>query len=509
MTAPDPADPRPIDLAFVSCQNYEQGFFGAWARMLNEDANQLAERRIQFVLHLGDFIYERYSNRAARGQRFVRRLPDFPDGASDGDRVWADSLDDYRHLYKTYLTDPHLQAARANWPFICTWDDHEFSNDGFQHFSFYGDEPLAERQRQLNAHRAWFEYIPTLVPAPDPQLRIYRSLRWGKLGEILLTDLRSYRSPHPVPEALMDELGMPLKPIELVDIYDGGRGYNGGNPPEILPFGGGTHPNTAIESEPGSLLGATQKIWFKERLSASDARWKIWGNSLPILPFRLDLGSILLGGRHESVLGTDAWNGYPGEYRELMQHLEAERITGVVSLSGDHHMQAAGTLVGDPDREDTPALAVDFNITGISSTPHFMNVLHSAQQDHGGFMQLVAREEDGELRATWDLSLKQGVLAALAYDRTGSTMLAGWLGPNRVNPGLAYMDTDTNGYGLARFDAHGCQVDLVTIEPPLSETGRAGSSLLRRARFDVAHWNAGEEPTLSGPVFSGEPPLGW
>ena len=107
MTAPDPGSEAPFRLAFASCQNYEQGYYGAWTRMLSEDGQRPEQERIQFVLHLGDFIYERYLNRASRGQRFVRQLPPFPNGATDGERVWADSLADYRHLYKTHLDDPH------------------------------------------------------------------------------------------------------------------------------------------------------------------------------------------------------------------------------------------------------------------------------------------------------------------------------------------------------------------------------------------------------------------
>ena len=515
LTAPALDAAAPLRLAFVSCQNYEQGYYGAWARMIHEDRQLPAERQTQLVLHLGDFIYERYVNRAGHGQRFARKLPTLPHGATDGDRVWADSLADYRHLYRVHLADPWLQEARARWPFVCTWDDHEFSNDSFQHFSFYGDEPLAEGNRQRNAHRAWFEYIPARIEAPAPRptepgsgLSIHRQLRWGKLAELWLTDLRSYRSRHPLPHGLREALQLPLDPIELVDIYDGGRSYNGGKPPEYLPFGDGQVENGAASRPAGTMLGEKQRRWFKEGLRASPATWKVWGNSLPILPIRLDLASIPFAEMHDSVIGTDAWNGFPGEYRELMSWVESARIAGLVSLSGDHHMHGAATLVTDPDREGTPAVAVDFNVSGISSTPHFNNVLNAADPD-SGFMPLVARETGAGLAETWNLSLVQGVLASLAYDKTGMETLANWLGPNTRNPGLAYIDTNSNGYGLATFEADRCTVDLVTIAPPLEDPGPEGSPILRRASFNVARWEAGEEPLLQGPAFTGVPPFPW
>jgi alkaline phosphatase D len=508
MTAPDPGSDAPFRLAFASCQNYEQGYYGAWARMLSEDRQRSEQERIQFVLHLGDFIYERYLNRASRGQRFVRSLPPFPNGATDGERVWADSLADYRHLYKTHLDDPHLQTARANWPFICTWDDHEFSNDNFQHFSTYTEQPVPEMQRRRNAHKAWFEFIPARIQANE-DLSIYRRLRWGKLADIVLTDLRTYRSGPPLPSGLSDQLDMPLDAIELVAIYDGGREYNNGAAPEFLPFGDGTVPNTARTREPGTMMGAEQKSWFKQTLAESGATWKLWGNSLPILPLRLDLSSLPFADLQDGVISEDAWSGFPGEYRELMSWVNQQGITGLVSLSGDHHMHGAATLALDPDTEDSPAVAVDFNVSGISSTPHFDNVLHRANSDESDFRQIVATEVDGEVVETWNMSFTQGVLASIAFDQSGIEILSEWLGPNTANPGLAYLDTSSNGYGLARFDKAHCQVELVTIKPPVEETDDAGSDVLRRARFELPAWKAGEPPKLDGPAFEGDPPFPW
>jgi alkaline phosphatase D len=508
MTAPEADSDTAFRLAFASCQNYEQGYFGAWARMISEDRLRTNEEQIQFVLHLGDFIYERYRNNDGEGQRFVRSLPTLPDGASDEGLVWADSLADYRHLYKSHLDDPHLQAARARWPFICTWDDHEFSNDNFQYFSTYGEQPKAELQRRRNAHQAWFEYIPALVPESE-DLRIYRKLRWGKHADILLTDLRTYRSEAPVPEGLGESLGMPVDAVELVEILDAGRNYNNGAPPPFLPFGNGATPNPARDRDSGSMMGAEQKRWFKDNLAESNATWKLWGNSLPILPLRLDLSALPFQGMQDGILSQDAWSGYPSEYRELMSFVVDSEITGMVSLSGDHHMHGAGTLALNQDDEDAPMVAVDFNVSGISSTPHFDSVLHSAESDNNGFRQLVWAESNGEVLETWNMTLTQGVLAALAYDKSGMTSLAEWLGPNSANRGLVYADTDSNGYGLAKFGADRCSVELVTINPPLEAAGESGDPVLRRARFELPLWKAGEDIALEGPSFEGKPPFPW
>ena len=506
ITAPLPDSDHPVNLAFACCQNYEQGFYGAWARMVHEDEQKPLSQQIQFVLHLGDFIYERYRNGPSQGQTFVRTLPALPDGADDGERVWADSLADYRHLYKTYLADPHLQAARARWPFICTWDDHEFSNDSWQHFSTYAVQPRPELGRRRDAHRAWFEYMAPRVPARR-DLRMYRKLRWGRHVDLLMTDLRSYRSKAPVPPALRKELGLPLDPVALIDILDAGRSYRGDSAPDMLPFGNGDIPNPARQREPGTMLGAEQKGWFKHELARSGATWKVWANSLPILPMRLDLATLPLLEMADSILSEDAWAGYPGEYRELMRWLQSEAIAGVVSLSGDHHMHGAATLVADPNDTDPVALAVDFNVSGISSSPHFRNVLYRASRDNAELRQLVTSELDGEPVETWNMSLQDGVLAAIAFDQSGFRELSRRLGPNSANPGLAYIDTNCNGYGLASFDHRHCQVELVTIEPPLQQSGSEGSAVSRRARFHLPRWDGDGSPQLDGPQFVGKPPF--
>src|SRR5690606_25970039 len=127
-----------------------------------------------------------------------------------------------------------LQAARARFPFVHTWDDHEFTNDAWQaHDTYFGDGAPAQK-RKLAANRAWFEFIPAVLsrassfhgiasPAQDfrnaavtdaplaehdddflydgdslkavSSLTIYRTLRWGAMLDLVVTDLRSYRSP--------------------------------------------------------------------------------------------------------------------------------------------------------------------------------------------------------------------------------------------------------------------------------------------------------------------------
>src|SRR5881398_669084 len=58
ITAPLPNDPRPVNFAFVSCSGTNEGKLNGYRRMIFEDERARTEDQLDFVLHLGDFIYE-------------------------------------------------------------------------------------------------------------------------------------------------------------------------------------------------------------------------------------------------------------------------------------------------------------------------------------------------------------------------------------------------------------------------------------------------------------------
>ena len=529
-TAPSPDQARKVNLAFASCQSFEQAHYGSWARMLEEDRKAPEDERIQFVLHLGDFIYERSWHKRVDGSAQSRRVPSFPEGEETEENRYAVSLADYRHLYQTYLSDPHLQAARARWPFVCTWDDHEFCNDNFQSFSTYGDTPIPDPQRKLSSSQAWFEYIPavleelkgqpahnfkpTILPgdaaaqnsAALDSLRIYRKLGWGKHLDIVLTDSRSYRSPPCLEDGFAASLGLPLNPVELVAIVDAGSAYNNGSPPDTLPYGDGTAANPARDRAPGSILGQQQRQWFVNTLQTSEAKWKLWANALPLIPLRLDMSSLPLTDYQDSIFNIDGWAGFPYEVNYLMSQLEEGKISGVVSLSGDHHMHGAGTISRARAEMDTPALAVDFSVAAISSSPLFEDLMAAASKDHPDFASLVYSESEGKIEPVWNMSMVDGVFAAYTYAKTGMASLARWLGPNSANTGLSFVDTAANGYGLACFDSNELRVDMVGMSDCRPDF-KAAPPIKYVARFRLEHWAPGEPPQLEGPEFDGQAPF--
>ena len=182
LTAPKESDARPVRFTFVSCQDMTIGAANAYRRMIYEDERRPRAEQLGFVLHLGDFIYEvvNYADEMPEGKyrgRRLRPLFKYPDGDKFRDYHLPATLADYRTVYRAYLTDPDLQDARARWPFVPVWDNHEFSWQGYQGIQVFGGEQRAAQTRKVAANQAWWEYQPARVARPGANTRSLRGAR--------------------------------------------------------------------------------------------------------------------------------------------------------------------------------------------------------------------------------------------------------------------------------------------------------------------------------------------
>ena len=555
-TAPAPDSERAIRYAFTSCQNFERGYYGAWARLVADDVNTPEDKQLDFVLHLGDFIYEVIGD-VPEGVDASRKIPSFPDGSApwvpDGTKpwwqpgaTWAVTLDDYRHLYKAYLSDPDLQAARARFPFICTWDDHEFTNDCWQtHDTYFGDGQPAQK-RKLAANQAWFEFIPAILSdaqssggstnlardfrpahvnnsaysdyddgllntnkdslAALASMTIYRSLSFGKMLDLVVTDLRSYRSPPVVTEPVKELLGgaSRINVIRVIRELDAGRTANNGEPNQILTFQDREIENPRRDAPMGTCMGTTQKQWFKDTLKASNAKWRVWANSIPAVSMRLNLSQVPSVDLEDSYLGVDAWQGFPGELSELMSFVKQEGITNLVSCSGDYHTHAAGRLAIDPDAEEPEFVAVDFATTSISSGNLFTGA-EASTRESSPFRPFVTYQSGDRLVENFNNTVVNGVRAGLVASYTGSAWLAGLFATRKASPGLDYLDSNAHGFGLATITAEQTKVTLVNVGAIATKPGPDGQPILRRTTFHVLNWENGSAPSIGTPTFEGVP----
>ena len=221
-TAPSLTSTGDVKFGFASCQDFVGRYYNTYLKFLEPDHIDT----IDFIVHLGDYIYETDGDPGFQASAPADRQVNFTDEASsitlttsDGEEFHAASaLSNYRDLYKTYRSDEILQQLHENFAFICIWDDHEFSDDSWQENGTYLDGTVSEASvaRKKNAEQAFFEYQPLDID-PSNGLReeagqinieqddlfpssIYRNFRFGKTMSLTMSDFRTYRPDHAIPE---------------------------------------------------------------------------------------------------------------------------------------------------------------------------------------------------------------------------------------------------------------------------------------------------------------------
>ena len=80
--------------------------------------------------------------------RRIRDIVRYEHGEKIEDFHIPTTVDDYRAVYRAYLHDPDLQDARARWPFVSMWDNHEFSWLGWQGFQKFDGKNAARADPQ-------------------------------------------------------------------------------------------------------------------------------------------------------------------------------------------------------------------------------------------------------------------------------------------------------------------------------------------------------------------------
>lgn len=373
-TAPTSADDVDVRFAMASCQDFIGRYYHSWAALAEEPD-------VDFVLYLGDYIYETNGD-----PDFQQTDPDraitIPDGISleedNPDVKAASTLADYRGIYKQYRRDANLRAIHARYPFIIIWDDHEFANDAWKDHSTdfndaQGDEKNPERRHA--ASQAWFEFQPAdvefdLNATPPADIKIYRKLRYGKHIELILTDQRSYRDDHVIPEGGSQE-DRPEGAPDTVPTYAEAGKQDIFNNSEIFTRNFVRKPGfDLIEAyvQP-TMLGSEQKAWLIDAITTSSATWKLWGNQTQLVQMCLDLTSFDIPESFKAIyyFTADQWDGYRSERREILEAIAGEK--NVVALTGDIHAFYAAEIHVDPDVLDDEPVMVEYVTAGISSSP--------------------------------------------------------------------------------------------------------------------------------------------
>ena len=556
ITAPADRDPRPVRFAFVSCQTVNEGKLNAYRRMIWEDERASPEDRLGFILHLGDFIYEvvQYPDETpTRYDRTIFDIGKIPDGRKVRNFYVPTTLEGYRFVYRAHLHDPDLQDARARFPFIPVWDNHEFSWQGWQSSVKLGKGAEPAQEYRVAANQAWFEYQPARVrksSGPDltrfngpkvktapidrvddeglgmepnniaaiNSLTVYRALRYGRNVELIITDQHSFRMEEQTGREEVNPLfsdDTSFYPEEVMAIIDGGRAFNGGKPPATIKFGEAEIPNFRKEAPPYTLFGRKQREWLKQRLTNSPATWKIWGASGGTLDWRFDPQNLPQGLAKPWPGSGYAGNGggdFSGAYIERAEIYDAVRdagVTGFVTVSGDRHSFWAGYAAKALPPAKFEPVGIAF-ITGSLSSPGMVEANeHNFPKNHPlRPLYLADRPGGAKPEPTVNLTLHRGVRSALEYARSGNIERARALTNPDVSPHLEFIDMGGHGYSTVKVTSDAVETEFLAIPRPIQRAESPdGGPILYRVTHRANRWKAGERPRLTQRVLEGDPKL--
>jgi alkaline phosphatase D len=128
-----------------------------------------------------------------------------------------------------------------------------------------------------------------------------------------------------------------------------------------------------------SMLGTTQTQWWKDKLKASTATWKVWGNEVMLNRLWLDLSALAPPpGNVVYVVDCDAWDGYPTHKADLMSFVKTQSIRNLVAVTGDLHAFQCGIVRDVPDPVNGTPVIVELMTAGISSRPFFVDLEQGA-----------------------------------------------------------------------------------------------------------------------------------
>jgi alkaline phosphatase D len=317
-TLPAPgSSPDFARFAVACCQHFQTGHYTAY--------RSLAEARPDFVLFLGDYVYEYPPDDKGRGSYLPERLHIGPAEPAD--------LDGYRIRWSQYKADPDLRNAHACAPFVTVWDDHEVLND----YAALVPQPTSVpgfAQRRAHAYQVFYENLPVRRRGPVTDLRIYHRFQLGDLATVNMLDTRQYRDDQPCD--------------------DGTR------------FGNLQVDETCLErDDPNrSMLGAAQRDWLVDGLRGSRTGWNLIAQQALFSP--LDQNVDPAKGEWE----IDGWDGYTAERRTILDTIRGAQVSNPVVLSGDIHSHLVADLTSGPPGVETSPVATEL-VAGAISSPSF------------------------------------------------------------------------------------------------------------------------------------------
>ena len=405
---------------------------------------------------------------------------------------------------------------------------------------------------KIAANQAWFEYIPARVAPPSGSLenfgppavqddvpikefdsnglgqepnnltainslKAYRALRYGRHLDVIITDQHSYRSANPFSDPSLGKLGgeefTGMAPESMMRVLDGGRGYNGGNPPPEIKFNDAHVPNPQRNAPPQTILGAEQKAWFKDKLRSSKASWKIWANSQGTLDSRADPQNLPAGLTKEpwpadggyASLGQPDYGSAYAERAEIYQLVRDAKVTGFAIVSGDLHSFWAGYAAAELPPGKFDPVGLSFVGASLTSPGAMEGMELTLPKDLPLRALFLADKPSGPPDWTHNMLLRHGVRSCLEYAKSFDLERARALSNPDLAPHLTFLDLGGHGYAKVRLSAKEMRTEFVCVPRPIARSDRPDGGPIRyRVRHTAALWESGERPRLKTSVLEGD-----
>ncbi|MFI0371274.1 alkaline phosphatase D family protein [Actinomadura sp. 1N219] len=309
-TAPHPATYGPaLAMAFVSCSQFEHGYFTAYRR--------LAEENPDLILHLGDYQYE-----------YKKGVYTIPGGnVRDHEGPETVTLATYRQRHAQYKSDRDLQAAHQAAPWLVVFDDHEVENnwaDDVPENNSDTPSPEAFRARRVAAFQAYYENMPLRrrsVPR-GPDIQVYRRVSWGRLANFHMLDTRQFRDDQACGDGYKD----------CPDALDPKR----------------------------SITGDRQERWLLDGFRRSRAQWDVLGQQVFFAQRDNTEGPV-------KKTSMDSWDGYAASRDRITKGWLDAKVRNPVVLTGDVHAHWASDLKADYDDAGSKTVGAELVCSSITS----------------------------------------------------------------------------------------------------------------------------------------------
>ena len=452
-----------LRLAVLTCNDYSTGYFNAFYHLAEED--------VDFVVHLGDFVYEYSQYPPGYGEVYRQDIhweeDDYGQPPSRTQR--ATSSENFQQIYRTYRQDLALQAAMEQHTWMITLDDHEVADNWYwddkaKTISVDG-HPVVEKTKEEspkkkkiakaslynNAIKAWMNYVPARLKKADTEIEqsdsqepeileglelhqnlIYRQFRFGSLVDFFLTDSRSFRSkPEPDPQK---------------------------------------------QRHDATMLGENQKRWLINGIKNSNANWKVWGNQTLLATAWANVKTAELKDEPELI---DDWQAYMKERREILQAVKdseteqhkTDKASRFVVFTGDMHTSMISYLktdfadfssIGSTISFETLKNATNMDYSKLAGVEFMTPALTSPGVSEGVREVIMQKSSSiaGKTETTWDIGKIVEKMPNLPFLSNNSDDDAGEGSKLHQataalikfsNSHIEHYDSSINGYAIAEF----------------------------------------------------------